>query len=161
MYTRDEILNYRCPRWASWPNLGLYMDQVISLLEAHVAGFYPDDQQKPITSTMINNYVKQQLVMPSKNKKYNRDHLAYLYIIFLLKPVFNLTDICNGISSLARGQSIEEGYDIFCGEIEAAISAAFGGTATDKLAGTEVTKALSLAFSYTMLARLSFGEDTI
>lgn len=161
MYTHEQILNYRCPRWNDWPNLGLYMDQVISLLEESVALFYPDDQ-KAVTSTMINNYVKQKIVMPSQNKKYKRDHLAHLYILFLLKPALNLTDICNGISCLIRNRNISESYDMFCDAIESAIATAFGNTDkvnTAEIEGIELMHSISMAFSYTMLARLCINAE--
>lgn len=160
MYTRDEIINYRCPRWNDWPNLGLYMDQVVSVLEEHVAGFYPDDQQKPVTATMINNYVKQKLIQPSANKKYSRDHLAQLYIIFLLKSVLGLPDICGCAAYLTRDGSVSDSYNAFCGEIEAAVAAAFGGgrIVTEDV---DVTRAVAQAFAYTLLARLCIRQEKL
>lgn len=160
MYTREEILNYRCPRWNDWPNLGLYMDQVISLLEDYVIGFYPDEQ-KAVTSTMINNYVKKKIVLPSRNKKYNRDHLAHLYILFLLKSALSLTDICDGIACLIKDKDISQSYDMFCDEIESAIAIAFGNVSkvnNAKIEGIEIMRSISMAFSYTMLARLYIND---
>jgi len=164
MYTREEIQNYRCPRWNEWPNLDLYMDQVINLLEENVSIFYDDDQAKPVTSTMINNYVKQKIVMPSKKKKYQRDHLAYLYVVFLLKSVLNLTDICDGIAFLGKLHSTEEAYNIFCDEIESALAIAFGGTAKknrNDIQGIEIIRTIALAFSYTLLARFYISADKL
>jgi len=163
MYTFEEIQNYHCPRWNEWPDLDLYMDQVISVLEQKVSIFYTDDQSKPVTSTMINNYVKQKIIIPSKNKKYQRDHLAYLYVIFLLKSVLSLNDIWKGITFLGKLHSVEKAYDIFCDEIETALKTAFSGkeskTRHDNIEGIEIIRSISLAFSYTQLARFYFAAE--
>ena len=51
------------------PDIGLYMDQVTTLMDTRLAGSkrYPDD--KILTKTMINNYTKNHLLPPS-DKKY-------------------------------------------------------------------------------------------
>jgi len=162
MYTGEAALNYRCPRWGDLPNIGLYMDQVTSVLGEYVFLFYPADQQKPVTPTMINNYVKQKIIMPSKNKKYNREHLARLYILFLLKPVLSLGEICEGISFMSKDQSIAQNYDLFCDEIEAAMAKAFGGgeDKRQQLAeGDEIIRTIALAFSYTMRAKFCLSDN--
>ncbi len=163
MYTLQEIENYRCPRWEDWPDLDLYMDQVVSVLEKKVTIFYPDEQAKPVTAMMINNYVKQKIITPSKNKKYQREHLAYLYVIFLLKSVLNLTDIYNGITLLSQLHSIEKVYDIFCDEIEAALATAFSGKENrigrEELEGVQVIHAITLAFAYTQRAKFLFANQ--
>ncbi|MCL2709116.1 MAG: DUF1836 domain-containing protein, partial [Defluviitaleaceae bacterium] len=97
MYTREEILAYRCPRWDDWPKLDLYMDQVVNLIEESVRLFYAGGQPNPVTSTMINNYVKRKIVTPSRKKKYGRDNIAYFYAVSLLKSALRLLDIRDAI----------------------------------------------------------------
>ncbi len=162
MYTLEEIEKYRCPRWDDWPDLDLYMDQVVSVLERKVSIFYTDEQAKPVTAMMINNYVKQKIITPSKNKKYQREHLAWLYVIFLLKSVLSLTDIYNGIKLLSRLHSIEKAYDLFCDEIESALATAFSGkeskTDRDDIEGIQIIRSISLAFAYTQRAKFLFAS---
>ena len=57
------------------PDIGLYMDQVTTLMDTRLAGSkrYPDD--KILTKTMINNYTKNHLLPPSDKKKYSREHV--------------------------------------------------------------------------------------
>ncbi|SHK47536.1 protein of unknown function [Anaerocolumna jejuensis DSM 15929] len=154
MFTLEDIRNYHCPRWKDWPSIDLYMDQVISLIEENVSPFYEDLPAKAVTSTMINNYVKQKIIVPSKNKKYRREHLAYLYVLFLLKPVLSLTDISNGISFMQNNQTNEVSYNLFCDELEAALAMAFDEKehSIERRPG-DIIQTIALAFAYTLLAR--------
>jgi hypothetical protein len=162
MYTHESILAYRCPRWTDWPNLDLYMDQAVSLIEENVRMFYADGPPKPVTSTMINNYVKQKIMPPSRKKKYGRDHLAYFYIIFLLKSALSLVDIIEAINFFNKRQMTPDMYDVFCQEAEAALAIAFGGDVPPKRAeaeGIEIIRGFTLAFAYTLLARSYLKQD--
>ena len=164
MYTCEEIINYRCPRWNDWPDLGLYMDQVTRLLEEHVAGFSAAGQTKTVTSMMINNYVKRKIVMPSKNKLYNREHLAHLYILFLLKPLLSLSEICDALSQLTENRPFPEVYDRFCDEIEHALAEAFdknGRQGGKTVEAAEIIGAISLAFAYSMLTKLYLSHGKV
>ena len=162
MFTLSDIKNYHCPRWKEWPAIELYMDQVISLLEENVSLFYEDSAIKPITSTMINNYVKQKIIVPSKNKKYQREHLAYLYVLFLLKPVLSLTDISHGISFMQKKATNEESYNLFCDELEAALAIAFGDKDQTILhKPDDIIRTMALSFAYTLLARYLISTQEI
>ena len=39
---------------------------------------------------MINNYVKHNIINPPVNKKYNKEHMAYLFVIFILKQIYSI-----------------------------------------------------------------------
>ncbi|MCL1803385.1 MAG: DUF1836 domain-containing protein [Eubacteriaceae bacterium] len=158
MYTRDEILNYRCPKWNDWPDIGLYMDQATRLLESHVAGFSTSEATKAVTPMMINNYVKRKIIKPSKNKAYNREHLAHLYILFMLKPVLSLSEICESLAYASENSSFEDVYNSFCANIESAIAIAFGSESENKAREEGILSAFCLAFAYYMLAKLCLSE---
>ncbi len=160
MYTREDIVSYRCPRWETWPGIDLYMDQVISILEESVQLFYTEALAKPVTATMINNYVKQKIITPSKNKKYQKEHLAYLYILFLLKPVVSLPDICAVLSYLQTLPDAAKAYAMFGYEIERALALAFGGAweERDGEGAPEILRPIALSFAYTLLARTHLAE---
>ena len=64
-----NFAQYRCPRWEELPDLGLYMDQVLIVVEGALRPLFPNDPVV-LTSTMVNNYVKQQVLTPSEKKKY-------------------------------------------------------------------------------------------
>ena len=136
------ILEFHIPRFNELPRVPLYKDQVITYLENLVKVINIEGDEKIITPTMINNYVKQKVVSPPKDKKYNEKHLAYLIVVCLLKQVFTLQEICELINIQIESCPIEVAYDYFCSEVEQAIKAVFStrdfsyptstGTASDE-----------------------------
>ena len=86
-----EVLNARkIPLWNELPELDLYMDQVIGLMEKYLNASKKD---KLITPSMINNYVKLGIMPPPQKKKYSKTHIAYLIIICSLKQVMPIPNI--------------------------------------------------------------------
>jgi Domain of unknown function (DUF1836) len=75
------------------PNLHLYMDQVIQLFENNLSHCKRSSNDKLLTKTMINNYTKDKLLMPVKNKKYSRDHIILMILIYNLKQSLSIGDI--------------------------------------------------------------------
>lgn len=120
-----ESLEFHIPRFNELPRVPLYKDQVITYLENLVKVINIEGDEKIITPTMINNYVKQKVVSPPKDKKYNEKHLAYLIVVCLLKQVFSLQEICELINIQIESCPIEVAYDYFCEEVEQAIKAVF------------------------------------
>lgn len=85
-------LHFEAVTWAKLPEIDLYMDQLLAYLERCLSTCWQQDQFK-ITSSMVNNYVKHQ-VIPRPNKKlYSRAHIAYLIIVLTLKTIYNLDEI--------------------------------------------------------------------
>ena len=69
----DEIENFHLPRWNELPNIDLYIDQLVSLLEQYLSNYIKNDNEKDeklITKAMINNYVKHNVIKAPINKKY-------------------------------------------------------------------------------------------
>lgn len=75
------------------PDIHLYMDQVINLLSEKLAFYRRDEESKLLTSSMINNYVKSGLIPHPEKKKYNKEQLAALIMVCLLKQVLSIPDI--------------------------------------------------------------------
>ena len=101
-----EALNTRkIPLWNELPELDLYMDQIIVLMEKYL-GSTPKD--KLITPSMINNYVKLGIIPSPTKKKYSKIHIAYLIIICSLKQVMPIADIKILIEEKLKNSSIEE-----------------------------------------------------
>lgn len=70
------------------PDIGFYMDQVITYTEKYMG-------KVPLTKTMINNYAKDGLIPAPVKKKYSREHLMMLLLIKCLKqslPVNRIKD---------------------------------------------------------------------
>ncbi len=115
----SQMLEYRIPRWNELPEIELYMDQVIALMEKYLGVFY-DEGNKTITPSMINNYVKLGLIPAPVKKKYSKIHLAYILIICILKQVIPINAITRMIDHQMSKHTIEEAYDRFCEEQEKA-----------------------------------------
>ena len=75
------------------PIIDLYMDQVTTFMDEHLAEGkrFPDD--KILTKTMINNYTKNQLLPPPYKKKYSKDHMLLLIFIYYFKNILSINDI--------------------------------------------------------------------
>lgn len=122
---KAEVLQFHCPRYAEFPQVELYMDQVLQVMEQALAPFDPPGREKLLTSTMVNNYVKQNLVPPPLKKRYGRDHLAYLLMICVLKQVLPIGDIYQLIHLQTDACPTAQAYDYFCDTLEAALSTVF------------------------------------
>lgn len=126
----EEIKNFHLPRWDEIPNIDLYIDQVVTLLENYLSNYIKSDNEKDdkiVTKTMINNYVKHGVINPPVNKKYNREHLAYLFVIFILKQIYSMEEIKKLITLALKTSSIDQAYNRFCSELEKAINMTFTG----------------------------------
>lgn len=75
------------------PNIDLYMDQVTTFMDRHLASTKRRNEDKLLTKTMINNYTKNNLLPSPEKKKYSKDHMYLLILIYYLKNVFSITDI--------------------------------------------------------------------
>ena len=84
------------------PDIGLYMDQVTTLMDTKLAESkrYPED--KIMTKTMVNNYTKNHLLPPSEKKKYSREHVLLLIMIYYLKNILSISDIQNLLAPLSE-----------------------------------------------------------
>lgn len=123
-----DINDFHLPRWNELPIIDLYIDQLVSLLEQYLSGYIKNDNEKEekiITKTMINNYVKQNIIKPPVNKKYNKEHVASLFVIFVLKQVYSINDINKLIRLALETSSVEQSYNRFCSELEKAIRIVF------------------------------------
>jgi len=123
---------FHCPRWEELPDLGLYMDQVLIVVESALRPLFPNDPVV-LTSTMVNNYVKQQVLTPSEKKKYRREHLAALITITILKRVLSVMEIKAVLERLTETTEASKGYDLFCTQLEHRLNGASGEEDCDPL----------------------------
>lgn len=75
------------------PNIDLYMDQVTTFMEDHLASSKRHPEDKILTKTMINNYAKNHLLPPPVKKKYSKEHLFILTFIYYFKNILSINDI--------------------------------------------------------------------
>ncbi|MBQ0064711.1 MAG: DUF1836 domain-containing protein [Firmicutes bacterium] len=91
---RQNLTTYQLPKWDKLPDFDIYMDQVIYFINNGLAPLYFNDD-KIITNSMVNNYVKSSIVKPPVKKHYTQNHLAYLIVVCILKRCYSLTEISN------------------------------------------------------------------
>lgn len=90
------------------PDIDLYMDQVIQLFEKKFTNVKRNDEEKILTKTMINNYAKAKLFFPIKNKKYSREHLILISLIYQLKGTLSITDIKEALQELNEQVAVHD-----------------------------------------------------
>ena len=78
----------------SIPNIDLYMDQVTTFIESALSGCKRNKNDKILTKTMINNYAKAKIFPPPQKKKYTKNHIMLLIMIYHLKSILSISDIC-------------------------------------------------------------------
>lgn len=135
--SKYDFAHYHCPRWGELPDLALYMDQVLIVVEGAVGPLFPHEPAV-ITATMVNNYVKQQVLVPSEKKKYRREHLARLITISVLKRVLSVAEIKFVFSQLDRLGDTSTGYDLFCTQLESRLRGGAGEADCDPILASAV-----------------------
>ena len=92
------------------PKIDLYMDQVIQLFESKFNETKRNEDEKVLTKTMINNYAKGKLIFPIQNKKYSKEHLILISLIYQLKGALSINDIkvtLDGINKMIEKEELD------------------------------------------------------
>ena len=92
------------------PDIDLYMDQVIEYLSRRCVSSRESDKISP---AMINNYIKDGLLPRANDKKYNREHLAYLLMISRLKQTLSVKDTGHLLRADTEGKDMVRYFDDF------------------------------------------------
>ena len=109
--TIDEA---KLPTWDELPKLELYMDQVVMLLNeylGYISEMNPDE--KTVTSSMINNYVKMKIIPAPNKKKYSRIHLSRLIILCSLKKSLSISTVFKLLPESEDEKENQKVYDAF------------------------------------------------
>ncbi|MDP4143013.1 MAG: DUF1836 domain-containing protein [Bacillota bacterium] len=114
-----EISNIDNIELSDIPIVDLYMDQLTTLFDDKLGKLKRDDDDKILTKTMVNNYAKAKILTPPKNKKYGKQHIILLILIYNLKQILSLNDI-EALLSITTQKlkddstySLEEMYNLF------------------------------------------------
>lgn len=94
------------------PEIDLYMDQVIQLFESKLSAQKRNEEEKILTKTMINNYAKGKLLLPIKNKKYSKEHLILMSLIYNLKGGLSINDIKISLDNIIEQYEKNENYPL-------------------------------------------------
>ena len=99
-FARLDSLDYIKPEQI--PNIDLYMDQVTTFMNEHLGQSKRYEDDKVLTKTMINNYAKNNLLPPPVKKKYSREHVFLLIMIYYLKSMLSISDIQSLLEPLSE-----------------------------------------------------------
>ena len=99
-FARLDSLDYIKPEQI--PNIDLYMDQVTTFMDEHLGQSKRYEDDKVLTKTMINNYAKNNLLPPPVKKKYSREHVFLLIMIYYLKSMLSISDIQSLLEPLSE-----------------------------------------------------------
>ena len=120
---KERMSQERPVDWDAFPDLGLYMDQIISYMPRQLIRF---DDREALTSAMVNNYIKDGLLARANGKKYGKEHLAYLTALCALKQVLSVKDAALLLDAAAEGQEPQALYAQFLEELDRALDVTAG-----------------------------------
>lgn len=160
-----KILEFHCPRYNELPNIPLYKDQVIKFIE-NVFDIFEYSEEKILTATMINSYVKKKIILPPTDKKYGREHVAYLIVICTMKQIFTLEEIHRLFEMQKDSYGLEISYDYFCTELEESLKSVFttrdfsaASSAKVKSNESEILRSMIMSFSHKIFVQYMLKEE--
>jgi len=89
----DEIIPDQPIALSDIPEIDLYVDQVTEFFEKKLSLQKRHSKDKLLTKTMINNYAKAGILMPPRQKRYSRQHIALLLLLYNSKQILSMNDI--------------------------------------------------------------------
>ncbi len=89
----EKLLDYRVIDEKDIPAIPLYMDQLTFLLDENLSKLNRNEDEKTLTKTMINNYVKGKVVDAPIKKKYSKEQIMKLTMIYQMKNVLSISDL--------------------------------------------------------------------
>ena len=75
------------------PSIDLYLDQIISLADEKRKEGSPRFADRALTKTMINNYSKDGLLSPIKGKKYTKEQILQMLLVYEMKNTLSISEI--------------------------------------------------------------------
>ncbi|MDE7245311.1 MAG: DUF1836 domain-containing protein [Oscillospiraceae bacterium] len=118
----NSLSRFDLPDWEDLPQLDLYMDQVIILLTRYLSLMNRGEDEKSITASIINNYVRMRIMPPPVKKKYSRCHIAYLVVICTLKRSLNISSIQRLLPQERTEAAVHEMYMAFVRQYRAVVA---------------------------------------
>ena len=154
-----NIRNFHLPRWSELPSVDLYLDQVVTLINSTLSPYIltGENKEQLLTKTMINNYVKNNLMYAPFKKQYTKKHFAKLFVICVLKQVYSMQEINSIVRLVLKDTKMSDAYNTFCELFEAALRCTYNKTefmnvdADDEK--TYLIKCVLLSCSYKIYAR--------
>lgn len=133
----DEVNEkFNLPPYQELPDMGLYLNQVVTYLQKCVAPF----PSVKVTSSMVSNYVKHQLVTRPQKKLYRREQIAQLLFIVVAKNVLEQSNLYKAIQIQRESYQTRVAYNYFAEELGNVSRYVFGQQDQLERVGHEQTK---------------------
>jgi len=87
-----------------------------------IVGSFAMPEEKTLTASMVNNYVKHGVIPKPISKKYTRDHIACLIVVCILKKVFSIPEITLLIRMHIAHLTTEQAFDTFAESLENSVA---------------------------------------
>ena len=102
MNSLEKLLKFQNPEENTIPSISLYMDQLQEYFETTLGELKRQDEDAVLTKTMINNYVKSNLIKAPERKKYDKETIGDLIVIYHLKKAFSIQDTMRVLSLMKK-----------------------------------------------------------
>ncbi|HHU53052.1 MAG TPA: DUF1836 domain-containing protein [Clostridiaceae bacterium] len=141
----EQALREKRPQeWDLLPDIELYMDQLLSYVNRQVPEMMRDQE---LTKSMVNNYIKQQIIPRPNGKRYTRQHIAELSYLLMLKEVLPIQQCKELFEQLKIGEQVEQNYTKFLNLLDGIL---LGGA--EDLTGISGKDTSSEALRYALLS---------
>ena len=90
------------------PAIDLYVDQILNLVSECLKKGSERYHDRQLTKTMVNNYSKEGLITPIKGKKYDKEQILQILMIYSLKSTISIGEIKRLIDAMYE----TEGFDV-------------------------------------------------
>ena len=127
---KERLERERPVEWEAFPDIGLYMDQLISYMPRQLIHY---GEGESLTSAMVNNYIKDGAMPRAEGKRYSRTHLASVKDAGLL------------LAAASEGRPPQKLYEQFREELDRALDVTAGSL--DGSAEAEELPGLALALA--------------
>ena len=109
----NELNNFSFKNYEAKPDMDLYMEQILGYLDRELSIFKTSSLDKQITSSMINNYVKGEVIPSPNAKRYSKEHIALILEVCLLKKALSISNIKTILDSSFKDTDFNNTYNDF------------------------------------------------
>ena len=131
----NKFQDFHMPRYDEIPDIDLYMVQLLVYIDKVLAPLSVNEQEKALTTSMVNNYVKQGILPATVKKRYSRDHVVILIEICLAKQLYSIGEIGKLIAVQNAYFDMRTSYNYICTELENVLKTTFSNEPLSKDSG--------------------------
>ena len=132
----NKFQDFHMPRYDEIPDIDLYMDQLLAYIDKVLSPLIFPNTEKILTTSMVNNYVKQGILPPTVKKRYSRKHVIILIEICLAKQIYSIQEIGKLIDVQHATFDTKTSYNYICTELENALKSTFANEPLFKDSGS-------------------------